>query len=243
MRHIFGSACHIFSKKPLILTDFYAIQTLIVWHIFGAICFFANMGGWGWSELFSKRAVSSKVGFGESTLVPVFGRGEHPNVPSSRFLVEGNIRMYPRSGFGTGEHPPKPPFWKPRFCEPPTHLRSDDNISRPPPPPQGTQPSIAKKADPPPKAKRPLPRPLIAKKADPPHKARPLARPLIAKKAHPPPKAKTPLPRPLRYQNAPLMIGTTGPVHLRPEAHLPTTTPINQHIHLDHLPTLPDPGL
>ena len=77
---------------------------------------------------------------------------------------------------------------------------------------QGTQPSIAKKADPPPKAKRPLPRPLIAKKAD------------------PPPKAKRPLPSPLRYRNAPLMIGTTGPVHLRPEApivDLPTSTPIN----------------
>ena len=54
------------------------------------------------------------------------------NVPSFRFLVPGNIRMYPRSGwsrgtsertlvpvFGTGEHPPKPPFWKPPNCEPP----------------------------------------------------------------------------------------------------------------------------
>ena len=55
------------------------------------------------------------------------------NVPSFRFFVPGNICMYPRSGFwyrgtseytllpvcGTGEHPPKPPFWKPPFCEPP----------------------------------------------------------------------------------------------------------------------------
>ena len=45
----------------------------------------------------------------------------------------GNIRMYGRSGFGTettsectlvpffgtGEHPPKPPLWKPPFCQPP----------------------------------------------------------------------------------------------------------------------------
>ena len=46
--------------------------------------------------------VSKKGGFGECTLVPVFGTGEHPNVPSFWFLVledsEGNIRMYPRSG-------------------------------------------------------------------------------------------------------------------------------------------------
>ena len=55
------------------------------------------------------------------------------NVPSFQFLVPGNIHMYPRSGyccwgtsectlipvFGTGEHPPKPPFWKPPFCETP----------------------------------------------------------------------------------------------------------------------------
>ena len=39
-----------------------------------------------------------------------FGTGEHPHVPSFRFLVPGNIRMYPRSGFATGAHPPKPPF-------------------------------------------------------------------------------------------------------------------------------------
>ena len=48
------------------------------------------------------------------------------NVPSFRFLFQGNMRTCPRSGFragGTsectlvlvfvpGEHPPKPPFWK-----------------------------------------------------------------------------------------------------------------------------------
>ena len=28
-----------------------------------------------------------------------FGAGEHPHVPSCSFLVPGNIRMYPRSGF------------------------------------------------------------------------------------------------------------------------------------------------
>ena len=51
----------------------------------------------------------------------------------------------------------------------------------------------------------------------------------IAKKAEPPPKAKRPFPRPLRYRNAPPMIGTTGSVHLRPEApvDLLTSTPIN----------------
>ena len=56
------------------------------------------------------------VRFGECTLVPIFGTEEHPNVPSFRVLVPGNVHMYPRSVFfGTGEHPPKPPFWKPPF--------------------------------------------------------------------------------------------------------------------------------
>ena len=55
------------------------------------------------------------------------------NVPAFRFSFRGNMRTYPRSGFrsegGTSEctlvpvfvpveHPPKPPFWKPPFCEP-----------------------------------------------------------------------------------------------------------------------------
>ena len=43
--------------------------------------------------------VSKKGGFGECTLVPVFGTGEHPYVPLLRFFIPGNIRMYPRSGF------------------------------------------------------------------------------------------------------------------------------------------------
>ena len=66
--------------------------------------------------------------------------------------------------------------------------------------------------------------------------------PSIAKKADPPPKAKRPLPRPLRYRNAPLMIGTTGPVHLRPEAHLPTTTPIKPAHPPRPPPALPIPA-
>ena len=36
---------------------------------------------------FRKRVV------GECALVPVFGTGDHPNVPSSQFLVQGNIRQ------------------------------------------------------------------------------------------------------------------------------------------------------
>ena len=40
-----GSVCHIFSRNPLILTDFYAIQTPILWHIFGA--YFLQIWGVG----------------------------------------------------------------------------------------------------------------------------------------------------------------------------------------------------
>ena len=67
----------------------------------------------------NKRAVSWKGGFGERALVPVFGTGQNPNVPSFRFLVPGNIRMYPCSFFWYREHPLKPPFWKPPFCDTP----------------------------------------------------------------------------------------------------------------------------
>ena len=35
------------------------------------------------------------------------------NVPSFRVLVQGNIRMYPRPGFGAGKHPNVPSF---RVC-------------------------------------------------------------------------------------------------------------------------------
>ena len=41
-------------------------------------------------------------GTSERALVPVFRCGEHPNVPSFRIFVAGNIRMYPRSGFRSG---------------------------------------------------------------------------------------------------------------------------------------------
>ena len=40
-----GSVCHIFCRNPLILTDFYAIQTPIVWHILGA--YFLQIWGVG----------------------------------------------------------------------------------------------------------------------------------------------------------------------------------------------------
>ena len=52
------------------------------------------------------------------TLVPVF-------------FVLGNIRLYPRSGFGTMEHPPKPPFWKPPFCEPPIFVEAGNCAEKP----------------------------------------------------------------------------------------------------------------
>ena len=42
-------------------------------------------------------AVSAKGCFGECALVPVFGAGEHPNVPSFLFLARENIRICPRS--------------------------------------------------------------------------------------------------------------------------------------------------
>ena len=41
--HILGCVCHIFGRNPLILTDFYAMWTPIVWHNLGGI-FLANMG-------------------------------------------------------------------------------------------------------------------------------------------------------------------------------------------------------
>ena len=40
-----GSVCHIFCRNPLILTDFYAIQTPFVWHILGA--YFLQIWGVG----------------------------------------------------------------------------------------------------------------------------------------------------------------------------------------------------
>ena len=43
-----------FCRNPLILTDFYAIQTPIVWHKSRGI-FFANMGGGGGQNYFQRR--------------------------------------------------------------------------------------------------------------------------------------------------------------------------------------------
>ena len=51
MPHFLGSVCHIFCRNPLILTDFCAIRTPIVWHILGAY-FFANIGGGGGQNYF-----------------------------------------------------------------------------------------------------------------------------------------------------------------------------------------------
>ena len=49
--HIFGSVCHIFCRNPLILTNFYAIRTPIVWQILQHM--FCKYRRWGWSEWFS----------------------------------------------------------------------------------------------------------------------------------------------------------------------------------------------
>ena len=49
-----------------------------------------------------------------------FGTGEHPNVPSFRFFGAGehpNVHSFLFLG-GAGEHPPRPPFWKPPFKKP-----------------------------------------------------------------------------------------------------------------------------
>ena len=55
-----------------------------------------------------------KGGFGECTLIPVFGTVEHPNVPSFWFLAPGEHPNVPSFRLlGAWEHPPKPPFWKP----------------------------------------------------------------------------------------------------------------------------------
>ena len=42
---MFGSVCHIFCRNALILTEFYAIRTPIVWHIWGA--YFLQIWGVG----------------------------------------------------------------------------------------------------------------------------------------------------------------------------------------------------
>ena len=52
-----------------------------------------------------KRVVSQKGGFGECTPVPVCDPGEHAKVPSFRFSLRGNVRMYPRPGNMRQNHP------------------------------------------------------------------------------------------------------------------------------------------
>ena len=47
----------------------------------------------------NKRVVFVKGRFGRTCPLSGFGTREHPHVPSFRFLVLGNIRIYPRSGF------------------------------------------------------------------------------------------------------------------------------------------------
>ena len=69
----------------------------------------------GW---FHKRAVLANVpsfrfwyrGTSECTFIPCFGTGEHPKVPSFRFLVLGNIRQ----NHPSGNHP----FANPRVLGP-----------------------------------------------------------------------------------------------------------------------------
>ena len=47
-----------------------------------------------------------------------FVLGVHANVPSFLLSFQGNIRMYPGSGFRSGEPSAKPPFQKPPSCQP-----------------------------------------------------------------------------------------------------------------------------
>ena len=54
--HIFGCICHIFCRNPLILTDFYAIRTPIVWHLWGHT--FCKCGGGGGQNYFQPSSVS-----------------------------------------------------------------------------------------------------------------------------------------------------------------------------------------
>ena len=72
-----------------------------------------------------------RVGFGECALVPVSG------VHRSGFCTLTPGFWYHRSVFfvpsfrffGAGEHPPKPPFWKPPFCAPPNFSNRQSMIS------------------------------------------------------------------------------------------------------------------
>ena len=65
----------------------------------------------------NNRAVSQEGGFGECTSsFRYWGTSECIFAP---VLVLGNIQMCLCSVFWCREHPPKTPFWKPPFCEPP----------------------------------------------------------------------------------------------------------------------------
>ena len=59
-----------------------------------------------------------KGGFGECALVPSFGAQEDQKSESSsaRIALQGTTFG---GNFGTGKHLPKPPFWRPPFCESP----------------------------------------------------------------------------------------------------------------------------
>ena len=52
-------------------------------------------------HFYVERKQKGGCGFGECTFAPDFGAGEHPNVPSFRFLVPGNIRQ----SHPLGNHP------------------------------------------------------------------------------------------------------------------------------------------
>ena len=59
------------------------------------------------------RPVSKKGGFGECALVPVSFRGNMRTCPCSGFRSGGTSACTLVLVFVPGEHPPKPPFWKP----------------------------------------------------------------------------------------------------------------------------------
>ena len=63
------------------------------------------VGGWFWRMY--------------STLIPVFGTGEHPHVPSFRLWVPGSIPMYPCSGYWYRGTSAKATLLETTLCEPP----------------------------------------------------------------------------------------------------------------------------
>ena len=61
--------------------------------------------------------------FGECTLVPVFGTGEHQHVPLFRFWYRGTSECTLVPFFGAGEHPPNHPFGNTFLPTPEGHLK------------------------------------------------------------------------------------------------------------------------